>query len=515
MKENFDLKNPTHLIALFLVLFVLFTIPLTVISVLTRRDERSQAANTTAIYLSPVSSNVNVNGDLVVQVRENSGTTGVTLADITLTFDPTKLDFVQVDAPLATDPFNTVYLATSTSSGSVNFVRGVALVNGQTPVPITGDKLVATARFRAKTVAGAASITVATASVLYGASGADETSTRTGGNYTVVDPVPTVSLTAPTANSHVRGNSVTLSADATDNISVVGVEFYDGATMIGARDTTATGSTYSVVWNTTTATAGNHSLTARAFDANGSATSAAVSVVVDNTAPAAVTLSGLAAKIKGSVTVTTTATDTNLDRIEFRVDSGAVTTDNATPFTYNIVSTSLSNAAHTLTATAFDKAGNSTAATQNFTVDNQVPTTPTLSGTAFSETQINLSWTASTDTLSGPVTYDVFRGTTKITSSPVTATTLSVTGLVSATAYQFTVRAMDTLSNTVDSNILSISTKSPVKLGDINLDGSVNSADLAVLLATWGSTADLRADINNDLRVSSGDLALLISRWGT
>ena len=227
------------------------------------------------------------------------------------------------------------------------------------------------------------------------------------------------------------------------------------------------------------------------------------------------TISGLAAKVKGSVTVTVAATDTNMDRIEFKVDSGAVTTDNSPPYQFNLNTTTLTNASHTLTATAFDKAGNSTPATQTFTVDNQAPIAPVLSGTAVSETQINLSWTASTDTQSGPVTYDVYRGGTKVTSTPISTTTYSATGLTAATSYTFVVKAMDSLGNSVDSNSLSITTKSPAKLGDINGDNSVNSADLAVLLSTWGSTTDLRADINNDLRVSSGDLALLISRWGT
>ncbi|HSX58158.1 MAG TPA: dockerin type I domain-containing protein [Candidatus Saccharimonadales bacterium] len=53
------------------------------------------------------------------------------------------------------------------------------------------------------------------------------------------------------------------------------------------------------------------------------------------------------------------------------------------------------------------------------------------------------------------------------------------------------------------------------KPGDINHDGAVNSADLALLISTWGSSTDLRADINNDGKIGSGDLALLISHWGT
>src|SRR5205807_8921718 len=93
---------------------------------------------------------------------------------------------------------------------------------------------------------------------------------------------PTVSMTAPAAGATVAG-TVTVSASATDNVGVVGVQFkLDGANL-GAEVTVAP---YSVSWNTTTATAGAHTLTAVARDAAGNATtSPAVSVTNDTTPP--------------------------------------------------------------------------------------------------------------------------------------------------------------------------------------------------------------------------------------
>jgi len=94
---------------------------------------------------------------------------------------------------------------------------------------------------------------------------------------------PTVTMTAPISGSTVSGSTVTVSANALDNIGVAGVQFkLDGANL-GSEDTTAP---YAVVWNTTTASNAAHGLTATARDAAGnSTTAAAVSVTVNNVTP--------------------------------------------------------------------------------------------------------------------------------------------------------------------------------------------------------------------------------------
>src|SRR5207249_10759733 len=65
---------------------------------------------------------------------------------------------------------------------------------------------------------------------------------------------PTVAITAQAAGATVAG-TITVSASATDNVGVVGVQFkLDGANL-GAEDTVAP---YAVSWNTTLATNGTH-----------------------------------------------------------------------------------------------------------------------------------------------------------------------------------------------------------------------------------------------------------------
>jgi hypothetical protein len=87
---------------------------------------------------------------------------------------------------------------------------------------------------------------------------------------------PTVAVTAPTAGATVSG-SVSVSATASDDVGVQGVQFtLDGANL-GAEDTSAP---YAVTWNTTTTPNGSHTLTARARDAGNATTSTPVSVTV-------------------------------------------------------------------------------------------------------------------------------------------------------------------------------------------------------------------------------------------
>jgi hypothetical protein len=90
---------------------------------------------------------------------------------------------------------------------------------------------------------------------------------------------PTVSITGPADGATVTGN-VTVSATATDNVGVVGVQFLvDGA----ALNTEVTTAPYTVKWNTNAkgGLAGQHTLSARARDAAGNVTaSAGVTVTV-------------------------------------------------------------------------------------------------------------------------------------------------------------------------------------------------------------------------------------------
>ena len=118
---------------------------------------------------------------------------------------------------------------------------------------------------------------------------------------------PTVSITAPTAGATVTG-TVTVSATATDNVGVGGVQFQLDGVSLGAEVATPP---YAVAWTTTATADGAHVLTAVARDAAGNkATSTGVSVTVANTAPV---ISGMSLSVTSSGATIGWTTNTSSD----------------------------------------------------------------------------------------------------------------------------------------------------------------------------------------------------------
>jgi hypothetical protein len=94
---------------------------------------------------------------------------------------------------------------------------------------------------------------------------------------------PSVALTGPVGGSTVFGQ-VALTATASDNVGVAGVQFFVDGVAVGAE---AGAAPYSVSWNTSSVSPGSHVITARARDISNNATlSAPVSVTVSAANPA-------------------------------------------------------------------------------------------------------------------------------------------------------------------------------------------------------------------------------------
>jgi hypothetical protein len=198
--------------------------------------------------------------------------------------------------------------------------------------------------------------------------------TATAINVTLANDqaAPTVSISSPLSGATVAG-SITIGANALDDIGVTSVQFLVDGTALGAADTTAP---FEANWATVATANGVHSLTAVARDAVGNETTASASVTVlnDLAAPAVtVTSPAAAATVGSSVVVTASASDDiGVTSVQFLVDGAPMgAADNSAPFEAAWATTALPNGAYTITAVARDAVGNETTATPvNVTVFN-------------------------------------------------------------------------------------------------------------------------------------------------
>jgi hypothetical protein len=194
---------------------------------------------------------------------------------------------------------------------------------------------------------------------------------------------PTVSITSPASGATVSGTT-SVTASASDNVGVVGVQFQLDGANLGAQDTSAP---YSVSWNTTTTSNGTHTLTAIARDAAGNQTSALISVTVSNGPPpdttpptVSITFPASGATLSGTVSVTASASDNvGVVDVQFLLDGGSNGSVDATTAPYSVSwnTATASDGSHTITAIARDAAGNSTtSAPVSVTVANNAPPPP-------------------------------------------------------------------------------------------------------------------------------------------
>lgn len=193
---------------------------------------------------------------------------------------------------------------------------------------------------------------------------------------------PTVSVVTPTDGSSISG-SVSVSANAADNIGVVGVQFkLDGANL-STEDTT---SPYSLTWNTTTVANGSHTLTALARDAAGNSSVATDVIVTVNNPPTLTILQPAAGATVNGTSVNIVYTEsgdlTEVDHVHFYLDGGSVKMDldNDGSYQYNNVTAG----SHTLVARIArvdhsEIPGTETSSTFTTTVPDTVPPTVSIS----------------------------------------------------------------------------------------------------------------------------------------
>jgi len=189
---------------------------------------------------------------------------------------------------------------------------------------------------------------------------------------------PAVSITAPANGATVVGTTA-ITASASDNVGVSKVEYYHDGALLSAGNVAP----FSYSWNTTSVANGIHLLTVKAYDNIGNVTqSSGVSVTVknsvaDSTKPTvSLTSPANGATVSGTASVSASATDNiGVTKVEFYRNGALQSTDTASPYSFSWNTASVANGAYTLSAKAYDAAGNiGLSANTSVTVKNS--TTP-------------------------------------------------------------------------------------------------------------------------------------------
>ncbi len=428
------------------------------------------------------------------------------------------------DVTAPTTPTNLT--ATATSSSQIN----LSWTASTDAVGVTGYKIYRGGTYLATSTTTLYNNTGLTASTAYtytvAAYDAAGNNSAQSSSATATTQAPAGDATPPSAPTGLASSSITQTSAviswtaSTDNVGVTGYDIYKNGSLAGS----SAGTSYTASGLTASTT---YSFTVKAKDAAGniSASSTALSVVTiaapDTTPPTvSFTAPTNGATILGTAAVlTATATDAGgIASVVFKIDGTAIITDTTTPYTTTLNTTSYTNGNHTLTATATDTNANIATATITVSINNPVadataPSVPTnLSATATSSSQINLSWTASTDNVA--VTgYKIYRGGVFLTNN--TGTTYSNTGLTASTAYSYTVAAYDAANNnSAQSTSASATTQAAISgYTAAQVATHATAADCWFIVTVTGSTAKVY-DVDSYINSHPGGKNAISSRCG-
>jgi hypothetical protein len=152
---------------------------------------QSFAANE-QLYLAPANGSVEVGSTVAVQIRVNTGTESTNAVQANLTYDPAKLEYVNVDA--AGTAFS-LAANSQTAAGSIQLARAT----GGGEAAATGDNLFATVNFKALAGTGTASVSIAAGSHVVNATDASELLVNSAGStFTLTSPAGPTPTPSPT-----------------------------------------------------------------------------------------------------------------------------------------------------------------------------------------------------------------------------------------------------------------------------------------------------------------------------
>ena len=310
---------------------------------------------TTAPYVVAWNSTGVVDGThtLTSKAYDNAG--NVTVSPAVLV----EVDNTLPDAALASPAPGMFLRGSATLEATASDTGGVARVDFYADGTLIGTDTTApyTASWSTAGVAdGAHTLTVKATD------GAGNARTSAGVAVTVDNTAPVTAISAPAQNASVQG-TVPVSATASDAGGVARVEFYAGQTLLG----TASVAPYGVSWDTTALATGTVvTLTTRAYDLAGNVTvSASRTVTVDHTAPTVAITSPANGTsfsfLTFSTTIQASASDNRgVTQVVFYDGASVIGTDTTAPYSVTWNLGSVPKGTHTLTAKAYDAAGNVT-----------------------------------------------------------------------------------------------------------------------------------------------------------
>ena len=173
---------------------------------------------------------------------------------------------------------------------------------------------------------------------------------------------PNVFITSP-LNSSVVSGVVNISANASDDVGVVGVSFFVNGVQLGSEDVSVP---YSMLWNTSAYVNGTYNLSAKARDAAGNNATAYAVVIVDNYIPdmtppiVSITSPVNASNVSGMVIIAANASDNiGVSTVEFFSGAVSLGVDTTSPYSISWNTTLVPNGLYNITAVAKDAANNS------------------------------------------------------------------------------------------------------------------------------------------------------------
>ncbi|MBU6483724.1 MAG: hypothetical protein KGR23_02870 [Betaproteobacteria bacterium] len=323
--------------------------------------------------------------------------------------------------------------------------------------------------------------------------------------YITVGEGPNVVVTQPTGCSQADGPlDLMISADAASATgSIARVDFFDGANLVG--------SAYRPPWRVTLAgaTAGMHSITARATDSHGLATTSRPSLVevrapnrrptVSITTP----IDGARYALGSDINLAAVAADPDgtISAVEYRIGAGGAIIGRATSAPYAVAWRGVASGTYALVAIAYDDRGDSTAsATVTVTVNANVApvvtlTAPVEGGRFVAPATIALAASAS-DTDGSVARVDFYAGSMLVgtaTTTPFTATWSNAP----AGSYSVSAKATDNLGATATSSPASVTITAnapPVVSLTAPVPGSAYFAPATMTLAASATDPDGTVD---------------------